>query len=67
MRGTHSGNRPLTRATYSFLTVFVVNSSVKSLARCAEVGMIINPEVSRSSLFAAEGKLVDGVVCRKVM
>ena len=47
------GKCPLTRAMYSFRTVPAINSSVSSRALCTVKGIIINPEVKRSSLFTA--------------
>jgi len=43
---------------YSLRTVPAVNSSVNCRAQSAERGMIINPEVSRSSLLAAASQLM---------
>jgi len=51
---TYAGNRPLTRATYSLRTVPVMNSSVSARALSGDRGMIIRPEVSLSSRFAAK-------------
>jgi hypothetical protein len=56
---TYDRNRPLTRAMYSFRTVPAVNSEVNCRARSAERGMIINPEVNRSSRLTAVKELVD--------
>ena len=50
---TYDGNRPFTRAMYSFRTVPAMNSSVSSLAPSIVKGIIIRPEVNRSNLLTA--------------
>ena len=58
---THEGNRPLHRATYSFRTVPAMNSLVSCVAREAEVGMIMRPEVRRSRRFTAVVERIEGM------
>lgn len=53
---TYSGNSPLQRATYSFLTVPAMNSEETDRARSTDNGRIINPDVSRSNLFTATSR-----------
>ena len=50
---THAGNIPLHLAIYSLPTEPLKNSCVSSLAREGDVGRIIKPDVSLSSLFTA--------------
>ena len=50
---THAGNLPLHLAIYSLRTVPAINSAVRILARSGDRGMIINPDVSLSSLLTA--------------
>ena len=56
--GTHSGNSPRQRATYSFCIVPSANSDERFRAHSAVSGMIIKPEVNRSSLLIA-GRISD--------
>ena len=60
---TYSGKFPFTPATYSLRTLPSMNSFVRLRARSAFKGMIMSPEVRRSSLFTAANASASYTCC----
>lgn len=60
-RNTYSGNLPLHRAIYSFLTLPAVNSSDSVCARFEERPTTMMPDVKRSRRFTAGKRVVNTI------